>query len=75
MSVLFLALPVETVAELGDTHYTIHPMFPDDLGGVLEVYRQGEYYLGLGPVATASMEMALVDTKLSYLRRRPTWNS
>jgi ribosomal protein S18 acetylase RimI-like enzyme len=36
-----------------------------DLGAVLNVYRQCEDFLALGPVSTASMEMVLADLELS----------
>lgn len=38
---------------------------PADLAAVLEVYRQCEDFLALGPVPTASLEMVLSDLKLS----------
>lgn len=37
----------------------------DDLESVLNVYRQCEDFLALGPVATASMEMVLKDIEIS----------
>lgn len=43
----------------------IDPTSPSDLAAVLEVYRQCEDFLALGPVATASMEMVRADLKLS----------
>lgn len=39
---------------------------PADLQAVLEVYRQCEDFLALGPVAQASMEMVLADLDLSH---------
>jgi ribosomal protein S18 acetylase RimI-like enzyme len=43
----------------------IRPVTQDDLLAVLEVYRQCEDFLALGPVATASMEMVLKDIEIS----------
>jgi ribosomal protein S18 acetylase RimI-like enzyme len=43
----------------------IRPITPDDLEAVLEVYRQCEDFLALGPVPTASMEMVLKDIEIS----------
>ncbi len=45
--------------------FEIHPIIQDDLDAILEVYRQCEDFLALGPVTTASMEMVLNDLKLS----------
>ncbi len=43
----------------------IRPISPDELGAVLQVYRQCEDFLALGPVATASAEMVQKDIELS----------
>lgn len=43
----------------------IRPVTQDDLGAVLDVYRQCEDFLALGPVPTASMEMVLKDLEIS----------
>jgi len=43
----------------------IHPIAQDDLDDVLEVYKQCEDFLALGPVPTASMEMVLKDIEIS----------
>ena len=43
----------------------IRPVTQDDLDAVLEVYRQCEDFLALGPVPTASMEMVLKDLEIS----------
>jgi ribosomal protein S18 acetylase RimI-like enzyme len=43
----------------------IRPVTSDNLEAVLEVYRQSEDFLALGPVATASMEMVRKDLELS----------
>lgn len=43
----------------------IHPLVPGELGAVLDLYRQCEDFLALGPVSTASMEMVLKDIELS----------
>ena len=43
----------------------IRPVTQEDLEAVLEVYRQCEDFLALGPIATASMEMVLKDLEIS----------
>src|SRR5512134_1193177 len=43
----------------------IHPIGEGDVYAILEVYRQCEDFLALGPVATASLEMVLKDLELS----------
>jgi ribosomal protein S18 acetylase RimI-like enzyme len=43
----------------------IRPITDDDLGAVLDVYRQCEDFLALGPEPTASMEMVLRDVETS----------
>jgi len=43
----------------------IRPITLAELEAVLEVYRQCEDFLALGPVATASMEMVLNDLEIS----------
>jgi ribosomal protein S18 acetylase RimI-like enzyme len=43
----------------------IHPISQDDLDAVLNVYKQCEDFLALGPVPTASMEMVLKDFEIS----------
>jgi len=43
----------------------IHPIEASELDDILEVYRQCEDFLALGPVATASMEMVLKDIEIS----------
>jgi len=48
-----------------EQHYEIRPVVQDDLNAILEVYRQCEDFLALGPVASASMEMVLKDLELS----------
>jgi ribosomal protein S18 acetylase RimI-like enzyme len=40
---------------------TIRPVTDDELDAVLEVYRQCEDFLALGPVAHASLEMVITD--------------
>lgn len=45
--------------------FEIHPIVQDDLNAILEVYRQCEDFLALGPVSTASLEMVLSDLELS----------
>ena len=48
-----------------DYSLAIHPISPDELDAVLNVYRQCEDFLALGLVPTASMEMVLQDIELS----------
>jgi ribosomal protein S18 acetylase RimI-like enzyme len=43
----------------------IRPIAQNELDTVLEVYRQCEDFLALGPVPTASMEMVLKDIEIS----------
>ena len=43
----------------------IRPITQNDLEAVLEVYRQCEDFLALGPVPVASMEMVLKDIEIS----------
>jgi ribosomal protein S18 acetylase RimI-like enzyme len=43
----------------------IRPVRQDELDAVLEVYRECEDFLALGPVAVASMEMVLKDLEIS----------
>ncbi len=43
----------------------IHPIALEDLSAVLNVYKQCEDFLALGPVATASNEMVLQDIGIS----------
>jgi ribosomal protein S18 acetylase RimI-like enzyme len=50
---------------VGDYSLAIHPITRDELGAVLEVYRQCEDFLALGPVPVASMEMVLQDIGIS----------
>jgi ribosomal protein S18 acetylase RimI-like enzyme len=45
--------------------FEIRTITPDDLGAVLEVYRQCEDFLALGPEPTASMAMVLKDIEIS----------
>ncbi|HEX7597136.1 MAG TPA: GNAT family N-acetyltransferase [Polyangia bacterium] len=45
--------------------FVIRPIDDSDLPAVLEVYRQSEDFLALGPVATASPEMVAADRALS----------
>ena len=45
--------------------FIIRPVRPDELDWVLEVYRQCEDFLALGPVPLASMEMVLSDLQIS----------
>jgi ribosomal protein S18 acetylase RimI-like enzyme len=48
-----------------DPFIEIHPIVQDDLNAVLDVYRQCEDFLALGPIPTASLEMVLQDIELS----------
>jgi ribosomal protein S18 acetylase RimI-like enzyme len=43
----------------------IHPIAANELDAVLDVYRQCEDFLALGPVPTASMDMVLKDLEIS----------
>jgi ribosomal protein S18 acetylase RimI-like enzyme len=43
----------------------VRPITQDDLDVLLDVYRQCEDFLALGPVSTASMEMVLKDIEIS----------
>lgn len=45
--------------------FSIRPVQPDEMDAILQVYRQCEDFLALGPVATASMSMVLADLDLS----------
>jgi ribosomal protein S18 acetylase RimI-like enzyme len=49
-----------------DHAFVIRPITDGDLEAILEVYRQCEDFLALGPVATASMEMVLKDIEISH---------
>lgn len=46
-------------------HFEIRPVTPDELAAVLDVYRQCEDFLALGPEPTASMRMVLQDIEIS----------
>jgi ribosomal protein S18 acetylase RimI-like enzyme len=48
-----------------DNRLYIRPITRDELEAVLDVYRQCEDFLALGPVPTASMEMVLQDIEIS----------
>lgn len=48
-----------------DNRFHIRPITSDELDAVLDVYRQCEDFLALGPVPTASMAMVLQDIELS----------
>jgi hypothetical protein len=48
-----------------DSSFEIRPITQDDLAAVLDVYRQCEDFLALGPVPIASMEMVLSDVEHS----------
>jgi ribosomal protein S18 acetylase RimI-like enzyme len=48
-----------------DNRFRIRPIVSDELEAVLDVYRQCEDFLALGPVPTASMEMVLQDIEIS----------
>lgn len=47
------------------TPFAIRPITPGELDTVLEVYRQCEDFLALGPDPTASMAMVLKDIEIS----------
>jgi ribosomal protein S18 acetylase RimI-like enzyme len=48
-----------------DNRLYIRPITRDELDTILDVYRQCEDFLALGPVPTASMEMVLQDIEIS----------
>ncbi len=48
-----------------DNRLLIRPVTRDELDAVLDVYRQCEDFLALGPVPTASMAMVLQDIEIS----------
>lgn len=48
-----------------DNRFHIRPISLDELDAVLEVYRQCEDFLALGPAPIASMEMVLQDLEIS----------
>ncbi|HQI83907.1 MAG TPA: GNAT family N-acetyltransferase [Anaerolineae bacterium] len=48
-----------------DNRFYICPITHDELDAVLDVYRQCEDFLALGPVATASMAMVVQDIEIS----------
>jgi ribosomal protein S18 acetylase RimI-like enzyme len=54
-----------TTVMIQDNSFEIRPITQDDLAAVLDVYRQCEDFLALGPVPTASMEMVLSDVEHS----------
>ena len=54
-----------TVALIETQHYQIKPVAKHDTRYVLEVYKQSEDFLSLGPQPHASMEMILADLELS----------
>jgi ribosomal protein S18 acetylase RimI-like enzyme len=52
-------------AKTQDNLLQIRPVTQGDLDSVLQVYKQCEDFLALGPVATASMDMVLKDLEIS----------
>jgi len=48
-----------------DNRFYIRPIKPDELDAVLDVYRQCEDFLALGPAPAASMAMVLQDIEIS----------
>ena len=48
-----------------DNSFEVRTITQDDLGAVLDVYRQCEDFLALGPEPTASMAMVLEDIEIS----------
>ncbi len=48
-----------------DNRFYIRPIIPDELDAILDVYRQCEDFLALGPVPMASMAMVLQDIEIS----------
>lgn len=53
------------IVPLHESELTIRPVAPDEYVAVLDVYRQCEDFLALGPVATASMSMVRADLEHS----------
>ena len=53
------------IARIRTLNYCIQAAQEKDLDAVLEVYRQCEDFLALGPVPTASMQMVLADLDIS----------
>ena len=53
------------MSEVQGRSLEIRPVTHDDLGAVLDVYRQCEDFLALGPEPVASMEMVLRDVETS----------
>ena len=51
-----------------EKQFDIRPISQDDLDAVLDVYRQCQDFLALGPIPAASMEMVLQD--IEYSRRK-----
>jgi ribosomal protein S18 acetylase RimI-like enzyme len=55
-------MDVSLEGQVGELHFTIRPVNENgEAGAILEVYRQCEDFLALGPVAQASMQMVQVD--------------
>jgi ribosomal protein S18 acetylase RimI-like enzyme len=50
---------------IADHSLEVRPIVQEDVEAVLEVYRQCEDFLALGPVSTASLEMVLKDIQMS----------
>ncbi len=50
---------------MGESAFNIKPINTNDLDAVLEIYRQSEDFLALGPQPKASMEMVLQDIETS----------
>jgi RimJ/RimL family protein N-acetyltransferase len=50
---------------VADHSLELRPIAQEDVEAVLEVYRQCEDFLALGPVSTASREMVLKDIQMS----------
>src|ERR1051325_8232763 len=51
--------------QIKDELFEIRPVTEDDLPAILHVYQGCEDFLALGPVPKASMEMGLMDLKIS----------
>jgi ribosomal protein S18 acetylase RimI-like enzyme len=54
-----------TIIPIPNYSLEIHPLADGELDALLDVYRQCEDFLALGPVPTASMEMVLKDIEIS----------
>jgi hypothetical protein len=59
--------PVNHILSTGDL--IVRPIADNDLDSTLEVYRESEDFLALGPIASASMSMVKADIEHSAAER------